>query len=1111
MVAHLLTARRRPACFYVGAILVSAILHGPGPSFGQTVNPRSAPVVPITSAGDAAITVHPPWREAPFRRVIIAPGESTAAAGTAGERLVYSNTLASIVAGFPGGYTISDDLTLTAPSGCRLTRYRFRVSGRSSPTACGGAPCGPFTVQFALHSACPNAGGSVIPGTSGEFSTQDDGDYEIEYVVPAETIATLPSRVWLSIKFDRNNAGVVLGTLPLVGFSEDLIDFPGFACNANLGGVPQAPYAGYYAEVFTDADCPAAYPGYHNIRPAASGIVPGSGITLADDIELGSEPCRLVAIEIGLRNRGLYDVEIRRNDDGLPKGGSTFGVDAVPGTTARFAVSIDGYTPGRVTFDPPVPLPEGPLWIVMKSNNNRSEWILTRHDARIGHTGSRYARYGLQGWSLEQPDDQAYGGMHAVLTCAGDPPVGACCDMLQLDEQGESVCRELPKMNCAWPLPGSTLHPDWVPGATCAEQPFPFPCGASACCKPDDTCRNLARAECNAVEPVDVPRVWDRGQYCGEDRQACPWSACLVHEGTCATQHAGVGCENPYCCDAVCDADPWCCQVDWDRECIRVVDRECTTAPTFDDCFEDDDHHALMIEATGTTVFANSAADNPTSDPPFPCRLGAEAVCAGGPRAALACQINQDCPQSSCRLVLLPDQRAFHTVWFRFRATADSASISLCGSDAGLDSVLQVLSVGDDSDGSTACSTLTPVDCLDDSPGCSDTNRHARRCITGLVPDNLYYIAVGSKTIDDAGLYKLVLRSPCQATDRTPVNDAMAGAVDLDLGVRMPFDLVDATPDGNADGCASSNAADVWYAFDPTSSGWYTVRTDVKLGDPQSIALVTYRHTPDMEGSVFEYACGTEGPADDKPGVVTVYLNADDDLLIRAAQMGPTPTFGDVIIEATSEPTCPPLRLEPFQPPIGVVDAGRPHAPDSTESLAGIDTFRFFYDVEDDLVESMLNPACWTICTSDFNDHLHPPYSPDELVNRIEHLRNVGSGVAELVLKRPVTPGEITKVAYVDVNGRVSTLGPVIALPGDVNGDRFATAADVLELIDALNDTACTPPDCPGPWGAFSTDIDHSGVSTASDVLELIDLFNGAGAFESFLNASVPAADITCP
>jgi len=1113
MSAHVTLARRSSTPKVRHSLMLLTLLGVAAASAARAAAPGGHAGAPTALGNSDAVTLRPRWREAPFQRVIVAADATTTAGGPppVNERVAYSNTLAQTVAGFPGGFSIADDLTLTAAAGCRLRRYLLRVTGRSAPSACGGEPCGPFTVNFSLHTACPSAGGAQIPGTSGEFVAPDDGDYEIEFVVPGDQVVTLPARVWLSVRFNRNNAGVVLGALPLVGFSEDLIDFPGFACNANLGGVPQAPHASYFAEVFTDDKCPTGYPGYFNTRPAADGIAPGTGVTIADDVKLGAEPCLMSALEIGVRNRGFYSVEIRPDNDGVPDGGSTFGEVNLSGTFRRFATAVDAYTPGRVTFDPPVSLPEGKLWVTLKTNNNRAAWILTRRDARIGHTASTYARFGSDGWSLRRSGDLAHGGLHVVVTCAGEAPSGACCDMLQLDEQGESMCREVPAMNCAWPTPGSTARPRWVPGATCDQQPFPFPCGTSACCRPDDTCQNLTRSECEAVEPVDVPRVWDRGEYCAEDAQECPWTACLVREGTCATSHDGVGCSNSFCCDAVCDVDPWCCQIEWDRECIRVADRLCSATPTFDDCFVDEQKQALLIDATGTTVFGNSAAEQPTSDPSFSCRLGAEALCSSGPRAGLACQTSNDCPQGDCRQDLLTDQRVFHTVWFRFRATAESAAVSLCGSDPGLDSVVQVFSVGDDSDASTACATLTSIACKDDSPACSDTQRHGRTCVTELQPGELYYIAVGSKRLEDGGLHKLTLRSPCRVTDRTPINDDIRRAVDLELGVRAPFDLSDATAEDGVDECASPEAPDVWYAFDPTAVGWFTIRAEVMRGDPSALQLATYRATPEMEAGTFTHACGSEGAADDDPNLVTVRVEPDDDFLIRLARTGALPAFGDIVAEPATEPQCRPLSLEQLEPPVGVVDARRPHAPDSIDMLAGVDTFVFSHQTEGELIDALENLSCWTICTSSFNSDVHPPYPIELLLNRIEKVRDVGNGIAEATLIRPVTPGEITKVVHVDVNGRLNVLGPVLALPGDVNADGFVGSEDILDLIDALNLGVCEPPTCPAVWGEFSTDIDRSGAFTATDILDLIDLFNGSGAFQPFLNVDVPTRDIACP
>ncbi len=78
-----------------------------------------------------------------------------------------------------------------------------------------------------------------------------------------------------------------------------------------------------------------------------------------------------------------------------------------------------------------------------------------------------------------------------------------------------------------------------------------------------------------------------------------------------------------------------------------------------------------------------------------------------------------------------------------------------------------------------------------------------------------------------------------------------------------------------------------------------------------------------------------------------------------------------------------------------------------------------------------------------------------------------------------------------------------MAHPGDVGADGASNAADVLELIDALNGD-------PTALGSYRTDVDRSGVTNAADVLGVIDLLNGADCFDAWNNVVFPGCG-HCP
>lgn len=100
-------------------------------------------------------------------------------------------------------------------------------------------------------------------------------------------------------------------------------------------------------------------------------------------------------------------------------------------------------------------------------------------------------------------------------------------------------------------------------------------------------------------------------------------------------------------------------------------------------------------------------------------------------------------------------------------------------------------------------------------------------------------------------------------------------------------------------------------------------------------------------------------------------------------------------------------------------------------------------------------------------------------------------------LDRAITAGSWTCVIHVASDTRVC-LG---YLPGDLNGDRTAAPADILDLIDNLN--GVFSPSLP-PYGC---DADRSGVCNPADILTAIDLLNGAGDFEIWNGRNLPV----CP
>ena len=635
-------------------------------------------------------------------------------AGAAGERLVYSNTLGTFAAALGAGNLVADDISINAPNGCNLRRYEFPVVGKVDPAGIGG----PYTVDFALYRICPGSvptasrPGQIIPGTQGQSQFPDDAPRLISFV--AGPNVSLQTNMWLGVKFNRNNAGPLMGAPALVGFSSDAFDYPGFPCSSTLGGFPEHPQASFNAEIYGDADCPEAIEAYKANVPSGPTFNPGANVTLGDDIQLGVNGCKMIGYEVAAKGLGSYAFDMRLSCAGL----------AIPGTEKLFTIASGTEVKiARFTVDPPIAIPRNLMFSA--TMNSAVAGVIVAGTPVIGHSGDQLAyvtnnacvAFDIPGLTTESTLDLS-------ITCAA-PPRGACCDMIFTDVNGDAVCREVPQMNCPWPPVGSNLEPKWVEGATCDSNPFPFPCGASACCRPDGVCENLTLRECNAVEPLDGFRVWQKGNYCGVGEQTCENAVCVYGQGDCSTEHPGPGCQDDGCCTSVCMEDPFCCEVSWDRMCVEATTTTCADSSEHASC-----DTALTVETDSLTAFTN------------PGNSG----WAG--RWTFCCSSNPGYPVGD-------GQR-----WFRFTATDTSAMVSLCGSDPAIDSLFNVYAVGEPTGDPTECARLVPIACGDDAVECGGAP-HGRICVRDLVPGQPYYVLVAPKFFDDRGFLQLELQSPC--------------------------------------------------------------------------------------------------------------------------------------------------------------------------------------------------------------------------------------------------------------------------------------------------------------------------------------------------------------
>ncbi len=752
------------------------------------------------------------------------------------ERVIYRNTMGTIAVGFPNGQIIADDISTTAPVGCELTRFRFTITGKVNPAGSEG----PYTVRYALYDNCPHAVTTVqrnhytdepspntgirIRGTDKEITFPDDGPRTIEHVVDPEHPVAIPTNLWLGVSFSRSNCGVRLGAPAEIGFSEDSWDFPGFPCSANLGGFPAQPHASFNAELFGGIDCEESFLGYKAANTAGSVLNSGPNIYSIDDLNLAVADCQMLAYELGVRGQGFYQFDLVEQCDGEP----------IPGTRRSFNLNLSTQPQTqlvRFAFDPPIPIPWDPF-LRVKTGGSVNGPIVAGRPPSIGTSSGSYFTINTTGGCAphQLSDPPLYGALHFSITCAGSQQTGACCDPYFPECRGgpdegeqcrinddcappgtcEPVCREVPQINCPFPPRGRDLEPRWQRGETCDAEPFGnFPCGVAACCHVkqnpytgglEEVCDNLTQTECENAPPLDRPRDWQLGQYCGIGAHMCPRDplpVCGENPASCFEAHSTPGCCDEPCCDAVCDyIDPYwgscpivgpcfpdgyfCCRVEWDDDCValarwlcdgwRPSNDTCEARPSAnpDDCLPlPATDGAIQIPVPGSVATDNRAATDDSSDPGFCCHGGMSA-CVGGSRDRDPCVLASDCPGGTCPPIsAIPGAKGYGSVWFKFIQPAGhtSASISTCSSNApALDSLLQVFAARDHSTEAAACQSLVTIGCNDDTPGCGSSGRNSRVCVDHLVPRQTYYVQVGAKTPATLGEYRVTVTPGCAAT-----------------------------------------------------------------------------------------------------------------------------------------------------------------------------------------------------------------------------------------------------------------------------------------------------------------------------------------------------------
>jgi hypothetical protein len=712
-------------------MLISCLLTAPFFGPGVLV---AAPYAPTQSVAWVAFES----QVTPVRRT---SANAAVYASGADETLIYSNTEGKVLFSLSHNSIRADDITFVAQDGCKLRRFRFRVTGKLVPDGAGG----PFQVQYGLYPVCPNASPSTpaVVGTTGTVDlTEDSVIHEIEHVVPLDVDVELFPTIYLGLRSNRTNVGVVGGAPALVGFSVDKFDTPIFPCNSSAGGFPTNPHASYFAEVFGDSTCQDSYPAYMNQQPGGSGFSnSGARRCFAEDVQLNTAACEVIGLDIGVRVApgavgGTIQVRLHENAGGLP--------GAIIGPFRQASVVGDGLHAVHFSFDPPVPLNTDQVWVSFQSTSSSVGWVVTRQQADVGGilsgvpayigTSNTFAR-SASGKTCTQTDDWVlttsdqvglpffyHIGFDLTIHCVGQAPSGACCDMMLVDEVGDSVCREVPRINC--PFPGAALGREermsalWVEGKTCFPEPFAHLCGTAACCIEDQHCRNLTKHECDESAPDGAIHNWVRGTFCGENEQHC-------YFGDCGRARAGPDCGSFSCSSVVCRQDAWCCDIQWDEVCLRKAVVRCSATARNSLCSGSIIESAMALSSNDSVVFSNA----------WPLQFSDYRL--------FSCQPEE---------LTIPQRQS---KWFRFIATQTTARIDTCNTFPPRRSIIAVY---EPTNPDLACGTLEEIACAFESDMC-DGGLSALELV-GLVPGTPYFIQVAPVTVAEGGIIRLDISSP---------------------------------------------------------------------------------------------------------------------------------------------------------------------------------------------------------------------------------------------------------------------------------------------------------------------------------------------------------------
>jgi hypothetical protein len=347
-----------------------------------------------------------------------------------------------------------------------------------------------------------------------------------------------------------------------------------------------------------------------------------------------------------------------------------------------------------------------------------------------------------------------------------------------------------------------------------------LPHGSPGCDDPD-CCQEVCAADrfCCEVE-------WD--VICAAEAQQICDLPCPGQGGSCFEPHAGGGCDALECCIAVCDADPACCDTTWDAQCVAGAQKLCGDAacnPAAGPCNLPNGTPGCDDLVCCMTVCLLD---------PFCCDVAWDQVCVNDAIAAGCVEPPAGPANDACA----DAEPIFEGTASFTSAHAGSDGPVPCGSigsdvwyrfDAVMSGALTVSLCGSGFDtvlavyGGCACPPAgAPLACNDDSCGLQS------QVTVNVVAGQCYLIQAGGFD-GEQGEGSITLIAP-----GVPVNDDCADAFPIGGGA-TPFDNLEATDDGPSP--CGVLGSDIWYRYDATFTGDLTVSL---CGSQYDTALAVY-------------------------------------------------------------------------------------------------------------------------------------------------------------------------------------------------------------------------------------------------------------------------------